>query len=255
MSKRPLLGSHRRSWVWGRNVVAETLKAGVWLPHELRGTPEAERELRDLAALRNVGFHNEPAARLTQLCGAADHQGIIAKMPPFPYAEAAEVLTGATGDTFFVVTDHLQDPYNFGAIVRSAEGLGAAGVFIPAERQVGVTSQVARSSAGAVNHVPIARVDDLLRLADEMKRRGIRLVAASEHSATPAADADLSGPVAVVIGNEGVGIDERLLTKCDLAVAIPLAGRVGSLNAAVAAGILLYEVARQRARSGKPERK
>lgn len=252
MGRKPLLGNHQRSWVWGRNLVAETLRAGIWVPYELRVTVEAERDLRDLAVSRGVAAHVEPAGRLAQLCGAADHQGVIAKMPPFPYSDAADLLAGATHDAFFVITDHLRDPYNFGAIVRSAEGFGAAGLFIPAERQVGVTSQVARSSAGAVNHVPIARVDDLPRLADELKKRGTRLVAASEHATVPVAEADLSGPLAVVIGSEGAGIDARLLARCDLAVAIPLAGRVGSLNAAVAAGILLYEVARVRGGGPRP---
>lgn len=244
--KQPLLGTHQRSWIWGRNLVTETLRAGIWTPYELRLAPEAEPEFRDLAESREVVLHVEPAARLTQLCGAADHQGVLAKMPPFPYADAADLLDAATRDAFFVVTDHLQDPYNFGAIVRSAECFGATGVFIPRERQVGVTSQVARSSAGSVNHVPIARTDDLHALASDLQRHGVRLVAASEHAKTPVGEADLSGPVAVLIGNEGVGIEKTLLAKCDLAVAIPLTGHVGSLNAAVAAGILLYEVARRR---------
>jgi len=246
MSKKPLLGSHQRSWIWGRNLVTETLRAGIWTPYELRLAPETESEFRDLAEPCGVTLHVEPATRLTQLCGAADHQGVLAKMPPFPYADAAGLLAGATEESLFVVTDHLQDPYNFGAIVRSAECFGATGVFVPRDRQVGVTSQVARSSAGAVNHVPIARVDDLHALVGDLKRRGVRLVAASEHADTPLSEADLSGPVAVLIGNEGVGIEKTLLAKCDLAIAIPLAGRVGSLNAAVAAGILLYEVARRR---------
>ncbi len=269
--KKPLLGSHQRSWVWGRNVVAEALRAGVWLPYEVCCTAEAAKELGDLAEAAEVPVEIAPAARLAQLCGATDHQGVIAKMPPFPYADQGDLLRrvrqadasfaavaepGPTGEaagpakkilrSFFVIADHVQDPYNFGAIVRSAEGFGAAGVFVPSRRQVGVTSQVARSSAGAVNHVPIARVEDLLSLAATLKRNGVRLVAASEHSETTVATADLAGPVAVVIGNEGVGIDPDLLAACDVAVAIPLAGQVGSLNAAVAAGILLYEVARQR---------
>ena len=251
MTKRPLLGSHQRSWIWGRNLVAETLRAGRWLPYELRVTTDAEGELAQLADSRGVVLHVEPAARLSQLCGADDHQGVLAKMPPFPYADAAELIARQANDSLFVLTDHLQDPYNFGAIVRNAECFGASGIFIPKQRQVGVTSQVARSSAGAVNHVPIAHVDDLLALAQGLRRNGVRIVAASEHAATPLPSADLSRPIAIVIGNEGVGIGSDLLANCDLGVAIPLTGRVGSLNAAVAAGILLYEAARHRTTAGE----
>lgn len=250
-SKQPLLGSHQRSWIWGRNLVTETLRAGRWTPYELRLTPDVEAELHELAALRDVPIEIETPARLTQLCGATDHQGVLAKMPPFPYAAADELLKAVQASSgerppFFVITDHLQDPYNFGAIVRNAECFGAAGVFIPTDKQVGVTSQVARSSVGAVNHLPIARVEHLLPFAEQLQQQGITLVAASEHATTSLHEADLSGPIAIVIGNEGVGIDKSLLAKCDLAVRIPLAGSVNSLNAAVASGILLYEAARQR---------
>ncbi|MGC1276022.1 MAG: 23S rRNA (guanosine(2251)-2'-O)-methyltransferase RlmB [Planctomycetaceae bacterium] len=257
MAKQPLLGSHQRSWIWGRNLVAETLRAGRWTPYELRLADDADENLRSLADSRGVRIHDERLSRLTQLCGAADHQGVLAKMPPFPYASSTDLLnrlrttqppispSPASPDPLFVITDHVQDAFNFGAIVRSAECFGVAGVLIPKARQVGVTSQVARSSAGAVNHVPIAQVDDLLALADELKRQGVRLVAASEHAATPLHAADLAGPLAIVIGNEGVGVSRELLTKCDLIVAIPLAGQVGSLNAAVAAGIVIYEATRR----------
>jgi 23S rRNA (guanosine2251-2'-O)-methyltransferase len=246
MSRKPLLGSHQRSWIWGRNLVAETLRAGKWTPYELRLTPEAERELRSITVSQDVPVHIDTHTRLTQLCGASDHQGVLAKMPPFPYADAKTLLDTAGRNSLFVLTDHLQDPYNFGAIVRSAECFGVTGLFIPKARQVGVTSQVARSSAGAVNHVPIAQVDDLRALADELKQHGVRLVAASEHAATPLHSADLAGSLAIVIGNEGVGVSRELLDRCDLAVSIPLAGQVGSLNAAVAAGIVIYEASRRR---------
>jgi 23S rRNA (guanosine2251-2'-O)-methyltransferase len=248
---KPLLGSHQRSWIWGRNVVAETLRAGVWTPHELRIAEDAAEldEIKTLADVQTIQLTVETASRLSQLCGANDHQGVIAKMPPFPYRDASQLLDDAfrsSPDPVFVLTDHLHDAYNFGAIVRNAECFGAAGIIIPIERQVGVTSQVARSSAGAVNTLPIARVSDLVPFADVLKSRGVRLVAASEHASSPIFDADLSGPIAIVIGNEGKGIDAASLAKCDVAVSIPLAGQVGSLNAAVAAGIVLYEASRQR---------
>jgi 23S rRNA (guanosine2251-2'-O)-methyltransferase len=251
MAKQPLLGSHQRSWIWGRNLLVETLRAGMWLPHEIRLSGESGdvEEIAALAETKGVEVRSESNARLTQLCGAADHQGAIARMPPFPYADA-KLLIGDSlrlkTDPMLLITDHLHDAFNFGAILRSAECFGVAGVLIPTSRQVGVTSQVARSSAGAVNAIPIARVADLLSTADELQARGVRFVAASEHASSPLHEADLAGPIAIVVGNEGKGIDPALLDRCDLAVSIPLAGQIGSLNAAVAAGIVLYEAGRQR---------
>jgi len=251
MAKQPLLGGHQRSWIWGRNLLVETLRAGRWLPHEVRIAHDASglEEIAMLAETRRIVLHFESIPRLTQLCGATDHQGVIAKMPPFPYDDEGSLLDTALGsaaDPVLLITDHLQDAYNFGAILRNAECFGVAGVLIPTERQVGVTSQVARSSAGAVNAVSIARVPDLLAIADKIRSRGVRLIAASEHAATFLSEADLSGPIAIVIGNEGSGIAPELLGRCDLAVSIPLAGQIGSLNAAVASGVVLYEAARQR---------
>ncbi len=252
MAKQPLLGSHQRSWIWGRNLLVETLRAGKWLPHEVRLASDSGglEELATLAEMQGVDVRSESNARLTQLCGATDHQGAIARMPPFPYADGRDLVDDALRSAInpsLLITDHLHDAFNFGAILRSAECFGVAGVLIPTERQVGVTSQVARSSAGAVNVVPVARVADLLQTTDELHARGVRLVAASEHAASSLTEAELlAGPIAIVIGNEGQGIDPALLDRCDLAVSIPLAGQIGSLNAAVAAGIVLYEAARQR---------
>lgn len=253
MAKQLLLGSHQRSWIWGRNLLVETLRTGRWLPHEVRLAHETGglEEIATLAETRGLVVRFEPAARLAQLCGANDHQGVIAKMPPFPYAEFGSLLDEAfqsATDPVLLVTDHVQDSFNFGAIVRNAECFGVAGVLIPTDRQVGVTSQVARSSAGAVNGVSIARVADLLACADGLRCRGVRLMAASEHASLPLSEADLTGPLAIVIGNEGKGIDPALLARCDLAVSIPLSGQINSLNAAVASGVILYEAARQRRR-------
>jgi 23S rRNA (guanosine2251-2'-O)-methyltransferase len=251
MAKQPLLGSHQRSWIWGRNLLLETLRAGRWLPHEIRLASDSGglEEIATLAEMQAIEVRSESNARLTQLCGATDHQGVIARMPPFPYADGRGLVDDALRsaiDPILLITDHLQDAFNFGAILRSAECFGVAGILIPTERQVGVTSQVARSSAGAASAVPIARVANLLQTAEELRVRGVRLVAANEHAASSLTAADLAGPLAIVIGNEGRGIDPALLDRCDLAVSIPLAGQIGSLNAAVAAGIVLYEAVRQR---------
>ena len=240
---RPLLGSHQRCWIWGRNVVRETLRAGLWRPYELQLAGEHEQaEIRELAERAEIPLTWESAARLTQRCGASDHQGVIAKMPPFPYASISELL-GAEPQRL-MISDHLQDPFNFGAMIRIADCFGASGIIIPRERQVGVTSQVARSSAGAVNYIPIARSEDLIADVRRLKEAGTRIVGASERAATALPSADLHGPLAVVLGNEGIGISPELLAECDVTVSIPISSPVGSLNAAVAAGIIFYEIAK-----------
>ena len=240
---RPLLGSHQRCWIWGRNVVRETLRAGLWRPYQLHLAGEREQvEICELAERTEIPLTWESAARLTQRCGASDHQGVIAKMPPFPYAPVSELL-GARPQRL-MISDHLQDPFNFGAMIRIADCFGASGILIPRERQVGVTSQVARSSAGAVNYIPIARSDDLIADVRRLKEDGTRIVGASERAATTLPSADLQGPLAVVFGNEGVGISPELLAECDVTVSIPITSALGSLNAAVAAGIIFYEIAK-----------
>ena len=142
--------------------------------------------------------------------------------------------------------DGIQDPYNFGAILRAAEVLGVDAVFIAAAGQVGVTSMVVRSSAGAVNRLPLAVVDDLVALVAELKARGMRVAGASEKAAELLAGFDFSAAAVVVIGNEGRGPRPEILAACDALVRIPQAGRIGSLNASVAAGICFYEARRQR---------
>lgn len=237
----PLLGNHQRCWIWGRNVIRETLRAGRWRPYALHFSTESDQEeLRALAEPTEIPIQYESSTRLAQRCGSGDHQGAIAKMPPFPYAGTSDLFLG--NQTRIVITDHLQDPYNFGAIIRVADCFRATGILIPAQCQVGVTSQVARSSAGAVNHLPVVRSDNFAGDIESLKQHGVKIIAASEYAATPLPDANLTGPLAVVIGNEGVGISPELLDLCDLSVAIPIDSQIGSLNAAVAAGIVLYEI-------------
>jgi len=255
--KRKLLGSHQKCWIWGRHVVTETLSAGRWKPLEVclaDDIPPEEREVlaRD-AQTAGVPVRTAPSQRLSQLCHSSEHQGYLAKMPEFPYAEPHDILNAAPPCPLFVLLDGLQDPYNLGGIIRSAEVLGVDGLFLKKQGQVGVTSLVTRTSSGAVNHLPIARCDDLVGIAEELKSRGIVMVATGSDAGLPVYDGNLSGPVAVVIGNEGEGLSEELLHHCDRHLTIPQQGRVGSLNAAVAAGIVFYEVRRQRGVSERGE--
>lgn len=249
--KRQLLGNHQKSWLWGRHTVNELLRVGKWPISELYlsdSLPEATlAELYGKAQQQEISVEQVSNERLTQLCHSGEHQGFLARMEQFPFDEANDLIQKQTQQSLFLILDRIQDPFNFGAIIRVADCLGVDGLFIPNKEQVGVTSQVARSSAGAVNHVPICRVDDLAVLAKQLQQAGSQVVAASEKAQSSLMEAPLAGSTTIVIGNEGEGINSELLDCCDQTVSIPQLGQIGSLNAAVATGIILYEVQRQRA--------
>jgi 23S rRNA (guanosine2251-2'-O)-methyltransferase len=249
-SRRDVLTNHNRCWIWGRNVVLETLRAGRWPIIELLVGDRADDSLWDEAArlAQQLGITPQAMddATLTQACHSGEHQGMAARMAPFPYATVAQLLNGLPADALLVVLDRLQDPFNFGAVVRSASTLGLNGIVIGQKEQVEVNSLVARSSAGAVNHIAIASTDDLVQTVDAFRERGFQIVAASEKADAPLCDADFRRPTVAIIGNEGKGIRPELLARCDRSLGIPMSGPVGSLNAAVAAGILFYEMRRQR---------
>ncbi len=249
-SRNQLMGGHQRCWVWGRHAVREILQAGRWPVMELvlaDSLPDdLSEEFHTLADSHADSCSVEPAKRLSQLCGVKNHQGVIAKMPPFPYDVADEVLQSAPDQPLFVLLDCIQDSYNFGAILRSAEVLGVDGVFIGETHQAEVNSLVARTSGGAVNYLKIAQVSDLTAWARSLRERGHHLVAASEKATRSPSQWDFRPATTLIIGNEGEGIGPQLLELCDGSIAIPQCGQVGSLNAAVAAGILLYEARRQR---------
>ncbi len=248
--KRRLLGSHQKCWLWGRNVVIETLSAGRWEILDLFLAESLEKEQLDeglrLAHAQGVPAHVEPAELLRGLCHTSEHQGFLARMTEFPYADERQVLDSLVDPSFSVILDGIQDPYNFGAIIRSAEVFGAQALIIPTAGQVGVTSMVARSSVGAVNRVPIARSQSLDRTVDDLRRRGVAVVAASEKATHLLPEYAFDRSFSIVVGNEGKGISRGLLERCDCTLRIPQKGTIGSLNAAVAAGIFFYEVSRQR---------
>jgi 23S rRNA (guanosine2251-2'-O)-methyltransferase len=245
------MGSHQRCWIWGRSPVMETLRAARWRPLEVRLDERLPAKERDdamrLAARLGVEPLFSPAAELERLCHSAEHQGYLAKMPPFPYEAGDDLLGVRAKHRFFVVLDAVQDPFNFGAILRSADAFGVDGVFVGERRQVEVSSLVVRASSGAVNHVRLAQVADLEDWIGRLKREGVRVVGTSPTARRDVSQVDLAGPTALVLGNEAVGIRPELLECCDERVAIRQSGTVASLNAAVAAGILFYEVSRQRA--------
>jgi 23S rRNA (guanosine2251-2'-O)-methyltransferase len=223
--------------VYGRRAVHEALR-GRREVVELWATERAARD----------GWGRKPKLvperALTELAGTRDHQGVVARVEPFRYADAYE-LAGAE-DPLLVCLDQVTDPRNLGAVCRSAEGAGATGVVLPAHRSARVTPVVARASAGAVEHLPVAVVQNLSRYLNEVK--GPRLWAwAADASGVAMGEADLSGGLALVFGAEGRGLRPLVRKACDGVVSIPLAGEVESLNVSVAAAVLLYEARRQSA--------
>jgi len=248
--KKRLLGSHQKCWIWGRNAVTETLQAGRWPIVDLylsRLLPQSSLDqIGALCARAGLVPVIEDPEVLARLCHTTEHQGYLARMTDFPYSDEAQTIAGFPSAPFCIVLDGIQDPYNFGAIVRSAEVFGANAVFIGETGQVGVTSMVVRSSAGAVNRIPIVRVDDLDALVGRLRAMGIRAVAASEKAEWVAAAYDFTRGTALIMGNEGVGPSSTLLAQCEAVVRIPQIGRIGSLNVAVATGIFCYEIRRQR---------
>ena len=245
-----MMGNHQNSWLRGRNAIVETLEAGRWLPNELvlsdQLAEETHKPIVDSAMVLQVPFEIVSHERVTQLCGVRDHQGVIARMPPFPYVDVDSVIEQAGEPPLFLILDSLQDPFNFGSVCRSAGVFGVSGVFVGETGQAEVNSQVARSSAGAINRLKITRSPDLIDTTDSLKETGVQTVATSPHAELRIDELDCTQPMAVIIGNEGTGVSDELLERCDELVSIPHATGVESLNAAVSTGIVLYEIHRQR---------
>jgi len=249
--KLHLLGSHARCWLWGRNVIRETLAAGRWRILELHLAdnlpPDELEEARSAAERLGLTPQVVSCEALDKLGHTSEHQGYLAKMGPYPYMTVDEILAKAPAKPLYLVLDAIQDPYNFGAMLRSAGAFAVNGIFIGTHRQVPVTSMVARSSAGVVNHVSIAQVASLTELAHSLRGRGIVLIGASEKSDRPLTACNFSEATAIVIGNEGGGIGPELLACCEGMIRIPIEATVGSLNAAAAAAVIFFEARRQRA--------
>ena len=184
------------------------------------------------------------ASELARLAGSPDHQGVVAEVDPYPYADPDSLLDRP--DALVVALDQVQDPRNLGAVVRSAEAIGASGLVIPSRRSAAVTAAACKASAGAVEHLPVARVSNLADWLARAKDSGAWVYGAEASAPVPYAQADLSGNVVLVLGSEGRGLRRRVSETCDLLVSIPVRGRVGSLNVSAAAAVLLFEAARQR---------
>lgn len=225
--------------IYGRNAVAEAIR-GPRAVHRAWVTGRGPGS--DWPA--GLAIAEADAAHLTALCGSDDHQGVVAEVDDFSYADPADLL--AIEDGLIVVLDEVQDPRNLGAICRVAEAAGVDGVVIPRHRSAEVTPAVCRSSAGAVEHVTVARVRNIADFLADAGRAGYWRHGAAAEGAERWDVVDWTGPVALVMGSEGKGLRPRVAKACDRLVALPLAGRVDSLNVATATSALLYEAVRQR---------
>lgn len=235
----------------GRNAVSEALKAGRTIDSLYVQRGEKSGSLRALIAKAKDGgipVKEADSRKLDHLCGGAAHQGVVAlaAVKEFASLDAIFDLARERGEApFLVICDGLEDPHNLGAVIRTAECAGAHGVVIPQRRSVGLTYAVGKASAGAVEYLPVARVQNLAALLDELKERGVWIYAADMDGA-PYCGTDFTGSVAIVIGSEGRGVGRLVKEKSDFVVSMPMKGHVNSLNASVAAGVLCYEVCRQR---------
>ena len=208
--------------------------------------PVAEAERGRRAVRRVLRAPETPAEELERLCGSPDHQGVVAEVDPYPYADPGSLFEGDDGMGLVVALDQIKDPQNLGAICRSAEVAGAAGVVIPERRAAAVTPAACKASAGAVEHLPVARVRNLADWLGEAKEAGAWVYGAGAEAEKPYTEVDWVGRAVLVLGSEGEGLRTRVAGKCDQLVSIPQRGRVGSLNASVAAAVILFEAMRQR---------
>ena len=229
--------------VYGRNAVREAVRG----PREVREVWATERALAAEEWLREepgLRVHVKSERALTEEAGTRDHQGVVARVGPYRYADAYELA--AVDRPLLVCLDQVTDPHNLGAVIRSAEGAGATGVVVPSHGAARVTPAVSRSSAGAVEHLPVAVVQNLARYLNDVKGPDLWVWGAASDGGTSLWDADLDGGAAFVLGAEGRGLRPLVRRACDGLVSIPLAGNVESLNVSVAAAVLLYEVRRRR---------
>ena len=210
-------------------------------------------DLVQLAKAQQVPVHIEPQPAFDRLVPGGRHQGVIAFIAAKSYSSTEDILQRATerGEPpFLVLLDGVEDPHNLGAVLRTAEAAGVHGVFIPERRAVGLTSVVAKVSAGALDHIPVSRVGNLVRLIEDLKKVGVWVYAVEPSAQKLVTQINLSGPVALVFGGEGQGVRPGVLQQCDDRVSIPMKGKVESLNVSAAVAVALFEAVRQRGESG-----
>ena len=236
----------------GRNAVTEALRAGTAIDKIYMAKGETDHTLgriANTAKKAGIVIVDVDRRKLDAMSVTHSHQGVIAVAAVREYASVEDILNAAYDkgeNPLIVVCDEISDPHNLGAIIRTAECAGAHGVIIPKRRSAGLTAVVAKTSAGAVSYLPVARVPNLPAMLKELKKQGIWVYGTAAEGSTTLYKADLKGPAAIVIGSEGDGMSRLVRECCDFLVSIPMSGRISSLNASAAAAILLYEAVRQR---------
>ncbi|MDQ8758649.1 23S rRNA (guanosine(2251)-2'-O)-methyltransferase RlmB [Streptococcus ruminantium] len=235
--------------VYGVHAVTESLQANtgnkLYIQDDLRG--KKVDKVKALAAEKKVSISWTPKKTLSEMTDGAVHQGFVLRVSEFAYAELSTILEKAEqqDNPLILILDSLTDPHNFGSILRTADATGVCGVIIPKHRAVGVTPVVSKTSTGAVEHVPIARVTNLSQTLDKLKEVGFWIFG-TDMNGTPSTKWNTSGKLALIIGNEGKGISVNIKKQVDEMITIPMTGHVQSLNASVAAAILMYEVSRKK---------
>ena len=235
----------------GRNAVLEVLKSGRDIEKIIvqKGNVEGTiRRIVGIAKEKGVVVQEVVKQKLDEMSQTKNHQGVRAIVSEHEYADVEDIINSAESKgekPFIIILDNITDPHNLGAIIRTAECAGAHGVIIPKRRSVGLTAVVGKTSAGAIEYMPVARVTNIARTIDDLKSRGI-WVACADMGGDDYFDASLDGALALVIGSEGEGVSRLVKEKCDFTVSIPMYGKISSLNASVAAALLMYEAVRQR---------
>lgn len=242
--------------IYGRNAVTEAIRSGMPVNKLLISSGEISGSLKAIMALakeKHIVYQFADKSKLSEISGTKNHQGVVLYTAAGNYCEISDILDKAkeAGEPpFVIILDEIQDPHNFGAIIRTADAVGAHGIIIPKRRSVQLTGTVAKTSAGASAHVSVARVSNIPAAIDELKEAGLWIAGTDLSGSVPFYKADFSGPIGIVIGSEGEGMGTLVTKKCDFIVTIPMRGAVSSLNASVAAGVVLYEIFKGRLNNG-----
>lgn len=238
--------------IMGRNAVQETLRTDrdihkVWIQDGINKGQISG--ILKIANERKIIVQTVAKQKLDQMIPKGNHQGVVAQIAAYQYAEVEDILEAArkkNEDPFVLILDELEDPHNLGSIMRTADAVGAHGIIIPKRRSVGLTGTVAKASTGAIEHVPVARVTNLSQTIEKLKEQGLWIVGTDAKNSQDYREMDAKMPLGIVIGSEGSGISRIVKEKCDFLVKLPMVGHVTSLNASVAAALLMYEVYRKR---------
>lgn len=252
------MGTEDKAYIVGRNPVLEALKSGRLIESVYIQQDAGQNLTGTLGQIASICRKNQIAVkpagkrRLDELSAGEHHQGVVAVIQSFPYAEMTDVLQNLKdkdrekqGDPFIVILESIQDPHNLGAVIRSAEACGVDAVFISSRHAVGLTQAVAKTAAGACEYVPVVKMGNITQTIKKLKDEGF-WIASADMDGTPAFQADLKGPLVLVIGGEHEGVSRLVRENSDYIISLPMRGHIDSLNASVAAGILMYEVVRQR---------